>query len=266
MIYYKTAEEIEQIRISSLLVGSALAEVAKLIKPGATTLSLDKVAEEFIKDHGAHPAFLGYKVGSKTFKYSLCISVNAAVVHGLPSVYELKEGDIISVDCGVLKDGFYGDSAYTFGVGEISKESQRLMDVTKECLQRAVNIALPGNRVGDISFAVQNHAEKNGYSVVRELVGHGVGKKLHEEPEVPNFGKRGFGPKLLEGLVIAIEPMINMGKRQVRELPDGWTIVAADNKPSAHFEHTIAIRNGKADVLSSFEEIEKVLKNSKVLV
>jgi len=259
MIYYKTAEEIQLIRESSLLVGSALAEVAKYIKPGVSTISLDKVAEVFIKDNNAHPAFLDYKVGSKTFPFSLCISVNQAVVHGFPTDYLLQEGDIISVDCGVLKNGYYGDSAYTFAVGEISTENKKLMQVTKECLQRAINIALAGNRIGDISFAVQNHAENNGFSVVRELVGHGLGKKLHEEPEVPNFGKRGFGTKLQEGLVIAIEPMINMGKRHVRELPDGWTIVAADNKPSAHFEHTIAITNGKADVLSSFEEIEKVL-------
>jgi len=259
MIYYKTAEEIEKIRVSSLLVGSTLAEVAKHVKPGVTTLALDKIGHDFIKDNNAEPAFLGYKVGNKSFPFSLCISVNAAVVHGFPSEYILKEGDIVSVDCGVLKDGFFGDSAYTFAVGEIAKETQRLMDVTKECLQRAINISLLGNRIGDISYSIQNHAERNGYSIVRELTGHGLGRKLHEEPEVPNFGKRGFGPKMLEGLVIAIEPMVNMGNKRVRELPDGWTIIAADNKPSAHFEHTIAIKNGKADVLSSFKEIEAVL-------
>jgi methionyl aminopeptidase len=266
MIYCKTAEEIEKIRKSSLLVGSTLAEVAKHIAPGVKTIELDKIAETFIKDHGAHPAFLGYKVGSKTYQYSLCISVNAAVVHGLPSDYILAEGDIVSLDCGVLWDGFYGDSAYTFAVGEVSQEIQKLMQVTKECLNKAIAVSLPGNRVGDISFAVQNHAENNSYGVVRELVGHGVGKSLHEEPEVPNFGRRGVGPKLLEGMVIAIEPMINLGKRNVRELKDGWTIIAADNKPSAHYEHTIAIQNGKADILSSFEEIEKVLRVKQSLV
>jgi methionyl aminopeptidase len=255
MLYYKTNEEIELIRESSLLVGKALAEVARIIKPGLTTLDLDKVAEEFITDNNALPAFKGYH----GFPNSLCISVNDQVVHGIPGKYELKDGDIVSVDCGVLKNEFYGDSAYTFTVGEVKPEVLRLLEVTKECLNKGIEMAVEGKRVGDISFAIQEHAEKNGYSVVRELVGHGVGRKLHEAPEVPNFGKRGSGPKLQNGLVIAIEPMINLGKKGVRHERDGWTITTADRLPSAHFEHTIAINKGKADVLSTFRYIEEVL-------
>jgi methionyl aminopeptidase len=257
MIYYKTDEEIELIRESSLLVGKTLAEVAKAIKPGGTSLFLDKIAEEFIRDNGAEPGFKGYN----GFPNSLCISVNEHVVHGIPGKKELIEGDIISVDCGVLKNGFYGDSAYTFAVGEVKPEVQKLLDVTKECLNKGVEMAVAGKRIGDIGAAIQEHAERNGFSVVRELVGHGLGRNLHEGPEVPNFGKRGRGMKLQQGLVLAIEPMINLGKKEVVQDKDGWTIVTSDRKPSAHFEHDVAIRNGKPDVLSTFEFIEEVLKN-----
>ncbi len=264
MIYYKTEEEITLIKESSLLVGKTLAELAKVIKPGITTLQLDKIAHDFICDHGAIPAFLNYE----GFPNTLCVSVNAQVVHGIPGNAALKEGDLVSVDCGVLKNEFYGDSAYSFGVGEVSSEVSRLMQVTKECLYKGVEQAKAGMRIGDISAAVQEHAEKNGYSVVRELVGHGLGRSLHEAPEVPNYGSKGKGVKLQEGLVIAIEPMINMGRRNVVTERDGWTIRAADNKPSAHFEHTLVVRKGEAQLLSSFEMIEEVLnsKNKTVIV
>lgn len=252
-VLYKTKEEIELIRVSSLLVGKTLAEVAKSIRPGITTAELDRVAEQFIRDNGAVPAFKGYN----NFPATLCTSVNADVVHGIPGKRELKEGDIISVDCGVLKNDFYGDSAYTFAIGEIKKATAKLIKVTKECLYKAVEICKAGNRIGDISWVIQQYAEKNGFSVVRELVGHGVGKKLHEKPEVPNFGKRGSGMLLKNGLVIAIEPMINQGGKRVKTLNDGWTVVAVDNLPSAHFEHTVAVSDMKADVLSSFDDIEK---------
>lgn len=262
MIYYKTAEEIEQIRNSSLLVARTLAEVAKNINPGVTSLQLDKIAEEFIKDNGGIPAFKGYG----GFPNSLCISPNEQVVHGIPNDQPYVDGDIISVDCGVLMNGFYGDSAYTFSVGEIPNETMQLMKVTKESLYRGIGVALPGKRLQDISYEIQTYCEKNGYSVVRELVGHGIGKNLHEAPEVPNFGKRGSGIKLQVGLVIAIEPMINMGKRNIIHGKDGWTIKTADNKPSAHFEHTIAIKDGKADILSSFEYVEDVLKQRDLFI
>lgn len=256
MIYFKTAEEVELIRESSLLVAKTLAEVAKHIKPGVITLELDRIAEEFIHDNGGIPSFKNYD----GFPNSLCISVNEHVVHGVPSKYALRDGDIISVDCGVLKNKFHGDSAYTFAVGEISDEVKQLLKVTKESLYKAIDKSVVGQRLGDISFAVQEHAEKFGYGVVKELVGHGVGKSLHEEPQVPNYGRRGTGMKLMEGLVIAIEPMINMGKAAISHGTDGWTISTRDGKPSAHFEHTIAIGKGKADILSSFEYIEEVLK------
>ena len=258
MIFYKTGEEIELIRNSSLLVGKTLAEVAKLIKPGVTTLDLDKVAEEFIRDNGAAPGFLGYG----GFPNTLCTSVNEAVVHGIPNNEPLKSGDIVSVDCGVLMNHFYGDSAYTFKVGEVSEEVDKLLEVTKECLDLAVAQTIAGNRIGDIGYSVQYHAENNGFGVVRELVGHGLGRGLHEKPEVPNYGKKGKGHKMKPGLVLAIEPMINLGKKDVSQLSDGWTIVTKDKLPSAHFEHDVAIlSNGKGEVLSSFEEIEKVLNN-----
>ena len=262
MIYYKTAEEIEQIRNSSLLVARTLAEVAKNINPGVTSLQLDKIAEEFIKDNGGIPAFKGYG----GFPNSLCVSPNEQVVHGIPNDQPYVDGDIISVDCGVLMNGFYGDSAYTFSVGEIPNETMQLMKVTKESLYRGIGVALPGKRLQDISYEIQTYCEKNGYSVVRELVGHGIGRNLHEAPEVPNFGKRGSGIKLQVGLVIAIEPMINLGKRNIVHGKDGWTIKTSDNKPSAHFEHTIAIKDGKADILSSFEFVEDVLKQRNLFI
>jgi methionyl aminopeptidase len=258
MIFYKTGEEIERIKKSSLLVGKTLAEVAKIIKPGVTTLDLDKVAEEFIRDNKAIPGFLGYG----GFPNTLCTSVNSAVVHGIPNDKPLEDGDIVSVDCGVLMDEFYGDSAYTFEVGEVSDEIKKLLRITKESLDLAVEQTRSGNRIGDIGFAVQNHAESNGYGVVRELVGHGLGRSLHEKPEVPNYGKKGRGHKMKPGLVLAIEPMINLGKKEITQLDDGWTILTKDNLPSAHFEHDVAIsREGSPEVLSSFEEIEKVLNN-----
>jgi methionyl aminopeptidase len=250
MIFIKTDQEVELIRKSSLLVAKAHAEVAKMIQPGVTTLQLDKRAEEFIRDNGGIPAFKGYN----GFPNTLCVSPNDQVVHGIPNNIALEDGFILSVDCGVLMNGFYGDSAYTYSVGEIDQDSKRLLQITKESLYKGIEQAVEGNRVGDISFAVQQHAESNGYGVVRELVGHGVGESLHESPEVPNYGKRGNGPKLKDGMVIAIEPMINMGERRIKQHNDGWTITTLDNKPSAHFEHTIAIRKGKADILSSFED------------
>lgn len=259
-IYYKSPEEVELIRESSLLVSKTLAEVAKMIAPGVTTLALDKLAYEFIKDHGAIPAFLNYG----GFPNSLCISPNDQVVHGFPNDYVIKEGDLISVDCGVIKNDYFGDSAYTFSIGEVDAEKQKLTKVTQECLNLAIEKAVVGMRIGDVAFAVQNHAESNGFGVVRELVGHGVGVKLHEKPEVPNYGKRGSGIKLEEGMVIAIEPMINAGTAAVKFWNDGWTVTTRDNKPSAHFEHTVAIKKGKADVLSTFSLIEEVLdKKSK---
>jgi len=260
-IYYKSPEEVELIRESSLLVSKTLAEVAKIIAPGVTTIALDKLAYEFINDHGAIPAFLNYG----GFPYSLCISPNDQVVHGFPSKYVIQEGDLISVDCGVIKNNFFGDSAYTFAIGEIDAERQKLTKVTQECLNLAIEKAVVGMRVGDIAFAVQNHAETNGFGVVRELVGHGVGVKLHEKPEVPNYGKRGSGVKLEEGMVIAIEPMINAGTAGVKFWSDGWTVTTKDNKPSAHFEHTVAIKKGKADVLSTFSLIEDVLNGSEMV-
>lgn len=257
MIPIKTDAEIELQRESSLLVGKTLAEVAKYIAPGIKTILLDAIAETFIRDHQAEPGFKGYG----GFPGSLCISVNDQVVHGIPGQLELKEGDIVSIDCGVLKNGFYGDSAYTFAVGEISEELKHLMNRTKEALYLGIEQAVAGNRTGDIGFAIQQHAEKFGYGVVRELVGHGVGRQLHEKPEVPNYGRRGSGVKLKENMVIAIEPMINLGVRNVRQEADGWTIRTLDRKPSAHFEHDVAIKNGKPDILSTFSYIEEVLNN-----
>lgn len=260
MVILKTKEEIELIRQSSLLVGKTLAAVAREIREGVTTLALDKIAEDCIRSHGGVPAFKGYR----GFTGTLCVSVNSQVVHGIPGKYELKSGDIISVDCGVKMNGYFGDSAFTFPVGEVKEDVLQLLRVTKESLYRGIEKAVSGGRVGDISAAVQEHAERHGYGVVRELVGHGVGKHLHEEPEVPNYGRKGSGPKLSEGLVIAIEPMINMGTKSVRQERDGWTISTADGKPAAHFEHTVAVQQGKADILSSFDEVEQVLKERKI--
>jgi len=253
MTYYKTEEEIDLIRNSSLLVAKTHAEIAGLIKPGITTLALDKIAEEFIRDNGGVPAFKGYG----GFPNTLCMSPNDLVVHGIPNDRVLEDGEILSVDCGVVMNGYFGDSAFTYEVGEVDAETKQLLKVTKESLYKGIEMAVSGNRIGDIGYAVQKHAESFGYGVVRELVGHGVGKNLHESPEVPNYGRRGRGAKLQEGLVIAIEPMINMGTRKIMQHNDGWTITTIDNKPSAHFEHTIVVRKGKAEILSSFEEIEK---------
>ena len=258
-INYKSVGEIELIRESSLLVSRTLGEVAKIIGPGVQTITLNKLAEMFIRDHGGVPAFLNYN----GFPYSLCISLNDQVVHGFPGTYELKDGDIVSVDCGVVLNKFFGDSAYTFPIGEVDDQTLTLLQVTKECLNKAVDKAVVGMRVGDIAYAVQDHAEKNGFGVVRELVGHGVGFKLHEKPEVPNYGKRGTGAKLEEGMVIAIEPMINAGKAGVKFWSDGWTVSSVDGKPSAHYEHTVAIKKGAADVLSTFSYIEEVLEQKK---
>ena len=253
MIYYKTEEEIDLIRNSSLLVAKTHAEIAGLIKPGITTLALDKIAEEFIRDNGGVPAFKGYG----GFPNTLCMSPNDQVVHGIPNDRVLEDGEILSVDCGVVMNGYFGDSAFTYEVGEVDAETKQLLKVTKESLYKGIEMAVSGNRIGDIGYAVQKHAESFGYGVVRELVGHGVGKNLHESPEVPNYGRRGRGAKLQEGLVIAIDPMINMGTRKIMQHNDGWTITTIDNKPSAHFEHTIVVRKEKAEILSSFEEIEK---------
>ena len=255
MTILKTREEIELMRESALSVSCTLGMLAKEIKPGVTSLYLDKLAEEFIRDNGGIPGFKGLY----GFPNTLCMSLNSAVVHGIPTDIPMEEGDIISVDCGVLKNGYYGDHAYTFGVGEIKPEVQRLLDVTKESLYIGIEQFKAGNRIGDISWAIQNHAEKNGYGVVRELTGHGLGRNMHEEPEVPNFGKRGNGPLLKNGLVIAIEPMINMGTRNVKYAKDGWTILTADKKPSAHFEHDVALIDGKPEILSTFKYIEEAL-------
>lgn len=256
MIFLKTDEEIELLRESNLILGKALAEVAKAIAPGVTTAYLDKIAEEFIRDNGAIPSCKGYE----GFPATLCTSVNEQVVHGIPSdKVVLKEGDIISVDTCVLKNGFHGDSAYTFPVGEVSEDVMKLLRRTKECLYLGIEQAVTGKRLGDIGFAVQNHAEKGGYQVVREFVGHGIGRQMHEEPEVPNYGRRGNGIVLKTGMVIAIEPMVMSGRRNVIFESDGWTARAADRKPAAHYELSVAVRQGKAEVLSTFDYIQEVL-------
>jgi methionyl aminopeptidase len=256
MVHLKSKEEIELMRQSALIVSRTLALVAEHIKPGVTPLRLDKIAYDYITEQQAKPAFLGFH----GFPNTLCISVNEAVVHGIPNNTPLREGDIISVDCGVVKNGFYGDHAYTFAIGEVSPEVQQLLRVTKESLYLGIAAMVSGNRIGDISHAVQHHAEKHGYGVVRELVGHGLGRSMHEDPQVPNYGKRGKGKKLQDGIVLAIEPMINMGTRDIRMLDDDWTIVTADKKPSAHFEHDVALVNGKPDILSTFDLVEAVLE------
>ena len=256
MIHYRTDSEIELLRKAALLVGKTLGEVGKHIRPGIRTIELDKIAEEFIRDHGAIPAFKGYE----GFPGSLCISVNDAVVHGIPGNYELRDGDIVSVDCGTILDGYVGDSAYTFTVGEVSEEIKLFLQRSKESLYKGIEQAVAGNRIGDIGYAIQSYVEQFGYGVVRELVGHGVGRKMHEDPQVPNYGKRGTGTKLSEGIVIAIEPMITFGKKDIIQERDGWTIKTRDRKPAAHFEHDVAVRNGKAEILSSFEWIEEINK------
>lgn len=261
MIFLKTDEEIELMRESNRLVGMTLGELAKHIKPGVTLAHLNNIAKDFIQDHGAIPSFLGYKgaPGAIDFPGAICASVNDQVVHGLPTDYYLQDGDIISVDCGTEKNGFCGDSAYTFCVGEVAEDVRNLLKTTKESLYQGIQNAIEGNRIGDIGNAIQTYCEKRGYSVVRELVGHGIGRKMHESPEVPNYGKKGTGPLLKKGMCIAIEPMINMGSKNVVFESDGWTVRTKDRKPSAHFEHTVAIRQGQADILSTFEFIEAVL-------
>jgi methionyl aminopeptidase len=256
MIYLKTDAEVELLRESNMLVSKTLAEVATHIRPGITTLELDAVAETYIRDHGALPGFKGYA----GFPNTLCTSVNDEVVHGIPSGYTLRDGDIISVDCGVILNGFYGDSAFTFAVGDVAPETQRLLDFTRASLEAGVREAVAGKRIGDISWMVQSTAENGGYSVVRTLVGHGIGKHLHEGPEVPNFGKRGSGVRLQRNMVICIEPMINMGTKNTKTLNDGWTVRTGDGKPSAHFEYAVAVREDRADLLTTFEFIEEVIK------
>jgi len=254
-LYTRTNEEVELLRKSNQLVSKTLGEMASLIKPGITTLTLDRIAETYIRDNGAIPAFKGYN----GFPNTLCTSVNDEIVHGIPSTYALKDGDIVSIDCGVVLNGYYGDSAFTFAVGEIDEEVRKLLDFTRASLESGVKEAIAGNRIGDISFAVQSKAESGGFSVVRELVGHGIGTKLHESPEVPNYGRRGTGPRMMKGLVICIEPMINMGIKETIQMKDGWTIKTADGKPSAHFEYAVAIDRGQADVLTTYTYIEEVL-------
>ena len=255
MIKYKTTEEIELMRASAQLVSKTLGLLAPYIVPGAIPLELDKIAETFIRDHGGEPGFLGMY----GFPNSLCMSPNAQVVHGIPGKKELQNGDILSVDCGVFMNGFYGDHAYTFAVGEVSKETSELLEVTKASLYTGIKEVVEGNRIGDIGAAIQEYTESRGYGVVRELVGHGLGTKMHEDPQVPNYGKRGRGKKIQEGLVIAIEPMINVGTHRIKQLPDGWTILTADGKNSAHFEHDVAVVNGKPEILSTFQYIYDAL-------
>jgi methionyl aminopeptidase len=255
MIHLKSAEEIELMRESAQIVSKTLGMLAAEIKPGVSPLHLDKLAETFIRDHGAEPGFLGMY----DFPNTLNMSPNAQVVHGIPTDEPLKDGDIISVDCGSLKNGFYGDHAYTFEVGEVAEETKKLLRVTKESLYIGIRQFKANNRVGDVGYAIQNYCEAHGYGVVRELVGHGLGKKLHEGPEMPNYGKRGRGKKFADGMVVAIEPMINMGTRRIKQLKDGWTILTADGQPSAHFEHNIALIEGKPKLLSTFQYIYDAL-------
>ena len=255
MIKVKTREEIEIMRESALVVSKTLGMLANEVKPGVTTLYLDKLAEDFIRSEGAIPGFLGLY----DFPNTLCMSPNSQVVHGIPNKTSLKEGEIISIDCGALKNGFYGDHAYTFAIGEITSDIEKLLDATKQSLYEGIREFKAGNRVGDVGFAIQKFAEDNGYGVVRELVGHGLGKEMHEDPEMPNYGKRGRGKKFTEGMVVAIEPMINLGTHKIRQHSDGWTITTLDNKPSAHFEHDVAIVNGKPELLSTFKYIYDAL-------
>jgi methionyl aminopeptidase len=262
MIFLKSDEEVLLIKESAQILGKAHAEVAKWIKPGVVTKQLDKVADEFIRDNKGYPSFKGYN----GFPSALCISLNETVVHGFPSQYQLKEGDVISIDCGVKLNGFHSDSAYTYPVGNVSSEVINLLKRTKQSLYLGIEQATEGKRVGDIGYSIQTYVERFGYGVVRELVGHGVGRNLHESPEVPNYGKRGQGPKLREGMVIAIEPMITLGKRAVVQEKDGWTIRTSDRKPAAHFEHTVLVRKGKAEILTTFQYIEEVTQNTTLMV
>ncbi|MBE9465343.1 type I methionyl aminopeptidase [Dyadobacter subterraneus] len=262
MIYLKTEEEINLIKESAQVLGKAHAEVAQWIKPGITTKKLDTIAEDYIRSYGGIPSFKGFN----NFPASLCMSVNEVVVHGIPGNYELKDGDIVSIDCGVKLNGFHSDSAYTYPVGEVSKEVMDLLTATKKSLYKGIEQAVDGLRIGDIGFAVQHYCEERGYTVVRELVGHGVGRELHEGPEVPNYGKRGKGLRLKEGMVLAIEPMINLGTKSVMQERDGWTIRTTDRKYSAHFEHTVVVRKGKAEILTTFDYIEQVTANTSLMV
>ena len=255
MIIYKTPKEIEIMRQAAQIVSRTLGKIAEKIGPGVTPLELDALAEDYIRSQNAIPGFLGLY----DFPNTLCISVNDAVVHGIPDNKPFEDGDIVSVDCGAIFEGYYGDHAYTFEIGDVVPETKRLLEVTKECLNLGIAETKAGNRIGDIGFAIQQHAEKNGYGVVRDLVGHGLGKTMHEEPQVPNYGRRGRGKKIQDGLTIAIEPMINMGTERVVQLEDHWTIVTEDGKPSAHFEHDVAVVNGKPEVLSTFKYIEEAL-------
>lgn len=255
MIKPKTKEEIELMRESALIVSKTLGMLAKEVKPGVTTLFLDKLAEDFIREQGAIPGFLGLY----DFPNTLCMSPNSQVVHGIPNNEPLQEGDIISIDCGALKNGFYGDHAYTFAVGEVLPEVQKLLDITKESLYIGIREFKANNRVGDVGFAIQQFCENHNYGVVRELVGHGIGKKMHEDPEMPNYGRRGRGKKFIEGMTVAIEPMVNMGTYRIKQHKDGWTITTQDNKPSAHFEHNVALVNGKPELLSTFKYIYEAL-------
>ena len=265
MIYLKTADAVALLGDACLLVGKTLGELAKFIKPGVTTKELDKVAEEFIRDHGATPTFKGFpNPYGGPFPASICTSVNDQVVHGIPNDIPLKEGDIVSIDCGTCLNGFCGDSCYTFPVGEVSEEVKALMVTTKEALYKGIEQAVAGHRIGDISYAVQQHCESHGYGVVREFVGHGVGREMHEDPQVPNYGNKGNGKKMAPGLCIAIEPMITMGNKSIVLTEDNWTVVTRDHKPAAHYEHSICVRKGKADILSSFEFIEEVLKEKSI--
>jgi methionyl aminopeptidase len=257
MMIYKSNDEVELMRQSALLVSKTLSEVAKLLKPGITTLSIDKMIGSFIRDHHGVPSFLHYR----GYPFNSCISVNDVVVHGFPGVNELKEGDIVSIDIGIILNGWHGDHAYTFSIGNAGEEVIRLIKVTKESLYKGIEKAVAGNRIGDIAFAIQDHTErKHGYGVVRALVGHGLGRNMHEDPQVPNFGKRGSGPKLKDGLVLAIEPMINLGTKDVFTEEDGWTVRTKDGKPSVHFEHDVCVRKGKADILSDYRIIEAAEK------
>lgn len=259
MIYLKTDDEIELLRKANLLVSTTLTEIAKAIRPGVTTRQLDTLAEQVIRDNGAKPTFKGFpNPYGPAFPASICTSVNEVVVHGIPNDTPLREGDIVSVDCGTELEGFCGDSCYTFCVGPVSDEVRRLLQTTKEALYKGIEQALPGHRLGDIGYAVQSHCEAQGYGVVREFVGHGIGREMHEEPQVPNYGTRGNGKLIKNGWCLAIEPMITMGDRSLYMLPDKWGVVTRDGKPAAHFEHTIAIHHGKAELMSSFEQIEEV--------
>lgn len=261
MIYCKTNEEVEIQRHSALMVSATLTEVAKILKPGIKTIDIDKIAETFIRDNGGVPSFKGYGDPRNPFPFSLCISVNEVVVHGFPSQYELKDGDIVAIDCGFYKNGFHGDHAYTFAIGEVSREVLDLIRVTKESLYLGIRQAIAGNRIGDIAYAIENHTyRKHGYGVVRELVGHGLGREMHEDPQVPNYGRKGDGKRLLENMVLAIEPMINLGTRHVYTADDGWTIVTEDGKPSVHFEHDVCVKKGRADILSDYSPIEAAEK------